>query len=424
MAARRSNLALARQIAADYERLVETAVPQGSSSWLNLNRVLVACGDDEVFRSLQARFGSMAKRPQELLGYAVVDRGPPWIAAFQKIAFTTPGGGHHHKLAEELSPEIDDTTARAWIAAGYDEVGWRVLIKRHGESILPELIADLPPSFADLHHIPALANIRFLEQAPASLIQELWSRLGSPMQPRAMYDILNGLAAVYPGGVVSIVMYICEHPNALPSYHLAQALRIYDKWRRKIGGSLQVRLPTGETQPFERWIALHSALQRWENHFTPMMLSSSPHLAIEVVLKHLQSDDDKAAAVLGALKDVKTYHAELLNRMLATPKLAALIPDVFANCFDTFPADALHRCIASPDIKQDTLLFRLGATSNPLHRSVHAELMQRVLKDSMNLHHYRCVANMLKAHTRYDVMALLERRSLPMRITRSGLSVR
>ena len=407
--ARRSNLALVRHIAADYERLVEDS----GFSWHHLNRVLVACGDDRVFQSLLDRFSSMAKHAQELLGFAVVERGSPWIAAFQRIAFATPGGSHHHKLAEALSPEIDDMTARAWIAAGYDKVGWRVLIKRYGVSILPELVANLPPSFADLHYIPALANMRFLERAPASLIQEVWGRLGSPMQPMAMQDVLNALATVYPEGVVSIVMYICEHPNALPSYHLAQALRLYDKWRKEIGGSIRVRLPTGETLPFERWIALHSALQRWEEHFTPMMLAPSPDLAIEIVLQNLRDSDDKAAAVLRALKDVKSYHAELLNRMLATPKLAALIPDVFVNCFDTFPAEALHRCIASPDIKQDTLLFRLGATSNPLHRSVHAELIQRVFKHPMNLHHYRYVANMLKAHTRYDVMALLEKTISP-----------
>ncbi len=413
-AARRSNVALARQIAANYERLVETGIPQNSGSWFHLNRVLVACGDDDVFRMLLARFGPMGPRPQELLGYAIVDRGEPWIAAFQKVAFAAPWGRQHHKLAETLSLAIDDATARAWIANGYDEIGWRVLIARHGQAVLPELVADLPPSFADLHHIPALANMRFLEQAPASLVQELWRRLGSPMQPKAMQDVLNALATVYPEGVASIVKFIAEQPNALPSYHLAQAVRLYNEWRKKLGAELRVAaLPTRETVPFPRWIALHSALQRWEDHFTPMMLSSSPDLAVEVVLQHFPGDDDKAAAVLKVLKDVKSHHAGLLDRMLATPKLAALIPDVFASCFDTFPVEALHRCIISPDVNQDTLLFRLGATSNPLHRSVHAELMQRVLKLPANLHNYRYVANMLKAHTRYDVVALLERTISP-----------
>src|SRR6202034_4477980 len=159
-------------------------------------------------------------------------------------------GSHHHKLAEALSLEIDDTTARTWIANGYDQVGWRVLIARHGESILPELIADLPASFANLHHIPALAAMRFLERAPKSLIEELWSRLGSPMQPKAMQDVLNALATVYPEGVASIVRFIVDRPNALPSYHLAQALRLYEEWRKKLGADLGVSLPTGETLPF------------------------------------------------------------------------------------------------------------------------------------------------------------------------------
>ena len=406
-AARRSNLDLARQLASDYERLVEKVLPRNSGSWVDLNRVLVACADDEVFQLLLSRFGAMAKHPQELLDFAVVDRGAPWVAAFQKIAFATPGGSHHHKLAEALSLEIDDTTARTWIAGGYDEIGWRVLIARHGESILPELIADLPASFANLHHIPALAAMRFLKRAPKSLVQELWSRLGSPMQPKAMQDVLNALATVYPEGVASIVGFIAQQPSALPSYHLAQALRLYGEWRKKFGADLGVRLPTGETISFARWIAQYNALQNWDDHFTPMMLSSSPELAIEVVLEHFQSDDDKAAAVLGALKDVKSYHAKLLDYMLATPKLTVLIPNVFANCFDTFPAEALHRCVASPDVNQETLLFRLAATSNPLHRSVHAELMQRILSRPINLHHYRYVANMLKAHTRYGVLALL-----------------
>jgi hypothetical protein len=76
------------------------------------------------------------------------------------------------------------------------------------------------------------------------------------------------------------------------------------------------------------------------------------------------------------------------------------------SCFD--PAEALHRCVASPNVDQNTLLFRLGSTSNPLHRSVHAELMRRVLESPINLHHNRYLANMLRGHTRHDVLALLK----------------
>ncbi len=407
-ATRRSNVPLAHYIAENYERLVETVIPLNSTLWIDLNRVLSACGSEAVFQLLLTLFGSMPTRSQELLGYAVVDRGQPWIAAFQKVAFAKPGGGHHHKLAEVLSPGIDDTTARAWIAAGYEEVGWQVLIARHGTAILPELVAKLPDSFADLHSIPALANIRFLKQAPASLIDELWSRFGGPMQPRATSDVLNALETVYPEGVASIVRFIAERPDALPSYHIAQALRIYDKWRARLGTELEVRLRSGKILPFKNWITLHTAIQRWEDHFTPELLSVSPDLAIWFVLQHCQNDDDKAGSVLNALKGVKFYHAGLLERMLSAPKLAPLIPNVFADCFDTFPASALHRCINSAHVDQSTLVFRLGSTSNPLHRSVHAQLIRRVVEDPINLHNSRYVASMLRGHTRHDLLALLK----------------
>lgn len=406
-AARRSNLALARHIATDYERLVEAVIPQNTGAWIDLNRALVGCGDNAVFELLLRRFGAMTERGQELLGYAVVELGQPWIAAFQKIAFARPGRRQYHQIAETLSPEIDDATARAWINAGHYEVGWRVLIARHGEAVLPELIADLPASFANLHHIPSLAVMRFLDQAPASLPNELLRRLGSPMQPKAMQDVLNAMAKAYPTGVPAIVQFISRQPDALPACHIAQALRLYEAWRERLGGQLFVQLPTGKSIPFPQWIARHRALYGWEDYFTPEMLSLSPDLAVEIVLTHFKGDIEKCRAVLKALKDVRSYNADLLDYMLAVPKLAELIPGVFANSFDTFPVAALHRCIASPDIDQNILLFRLASTSNPVHGSVHAELIQRVLTGPVDLHRDRYVANMLRGHTAEDLDSLL-----------------
>ncbi|MGD0109796.1 MAG: hypothetical protein ABSC06_38100, partial [Rhodopila sp.] len=405
--ARRSNLVLARHIAAEYGRLIEEVIPQNSSAWIDLNRALVGCGDDAVIELLLSRFDGMTERAQELLGFAVVERGRPWVAAFQRIAFASPSARRHYKLAEILAPEIDDATARAWINAGHYEVGWRVLIARHGEGVLPELIADLPASFANLHHIPSLAVMRFLDHAPASLPNELWKRFGSPMQPKAMQDVLNAMAKAYPTGVPSIVGFVRQHPDALPAYHIAQTLRLYEAWRERFGGQLSIQLPTGESVTFSRWIARHCALYRWEDHFTPEMLSLSPDLAVEVLLNRLKGDVAKSAAVLEALKDLRSYNNDLLDYMLAVPKLAALIPSLFATAFDTFPVAALQRCIASPDIDQNILLFRLGATSNPLHRSVHAALIQRVLHEPTNLHHSGFVANMLRGHTAEDTDSLL-----------------
>lgn len=402
---RRGNSALAWFIAAEYGRLVEAEGVSNSSAWIDLNRVLVACGDDHVFGELLARFPSMGNRAQERLGFAIVERGSPWIARFQRVALTT-GSRHHHRLAEQVAPEIDDETARAWIAAGHDETGWRVLIARHGDALLPELIAQLPASFADLHHIPALAHMRWLPSAPNTLIDEIWSRLGSPMQPKAMQDVLNAVARVYPEGVPSIVKFIAERPDALPAYHLRQTLLLYEDWRKRIGIQLGVTVD-GVEHSFPRWIAQRSATGHWEEHFTPEMLAFSPEVAIDYVLDHV-ADVERSAAVLKALKGSIAYNAPLLDRMLATPALAALVPDVFAEGFDLFPVEALQRCLSSGDIDQNKLLFRLAATANPLHRPVHEELIARVLNDPPDLHHLRYVASMLKAYSRDEVLRLLE----------------
>lgn len=377
-----------------------------------MNRLLVAVSDDGVFQSLLARFDTMGQRSQELLGFAVVDRGPPWIARFQRLAFARPGRKHHHRLAETVSLDVDDDTARAWIAAGYDEIGWRVLIARHGEAALSELMTALPESFAGLDHVPALSHMRFLENAPAWLIDELWARIGSPMQPKTMQDVLNAVATCYPAGMASIVGFIARRPDALPAYHLGRVINQYNDWRKRFAIDLGIQVGDQRTVSFPRWIAAHSALQRWEDHFTPAMLASLPDLAVEFALAHLQQDDRKAMAVLRELRGLMTFNAALFDRMLAVPALAALVPDVFADCFDTFPTAALQRCISCPHIDQEMLLFRLSATNNPLHRPVHAELIQRALDRPVDLHQFRHIANMLRGYSHHDVVALLEAASL------------
>ncbi len=404
-ASRRGNRALARFIAVEYERLVESVVELNTGAWIELNRVLVGCGDDDVFGLLLAQFPSMRPRAQELLGFAVVERGSPWVARYQRLALIT-GASHHHKLAKELSLEIDDETARAWIAAGHDEAGWRVLIARHGEALLPEMIGQLPPSFAGIHHIPALAHMRWLSSAPDTLIDEVWRRLGSPMQPKAMQDVLNAIARVYPVGIPHIVRFIAEQPNALPAYHLCQALRLCEDWQKRCGARLGVKTADGVEHPLSDWVVRQSMMSRWEEHFTPEILSLAPELAIDYVVHHL--DDERAAAVLKALKGTAAYSAPLLDRMLAVPALAALVPQVFADSFDLFPVKALQRCIGSGDIDQDSLLYRLAATANPMHRAVHEELLARALDGSPKWHDLRYVANMLRAYSREEVLHIID----------------
>lgn len=409
-ASRRSNMTLGRYVATEYERLVSKIIKSNSSAWIELNRVLVSCADDPAFDLLVRRFASMDYRPQEYLGYAVVQRGEPWVAEFQRRAFATPKQqpNPHHKLSEATSTQIDDETARRWIINGYYEEGWRVLIARHGEAILPELVSKLPDSFSNEHYIPPLAVMRFLDRAPASLESEIWKRVNGVMQPMAMDHALNALARIYPTGVASIVQYIAQRPSDLPAYHVAQVFRLYETWRDKLGLQLIIGTSPENSAPFPQWIARYCATNRWEDHFTPQMLASLPDLAVEIVLSQLKHDIPKSTAVLGALRKATTYRQDLLDYMFSASELTKLIPSVFADAFNTFPVLQLLRCLDSSDIDQGALLFRLGSTSNPLHRSAHAELIKRVLSASVNLHDFRSVAAMLRGHTTDEVVSLLQ----------------
>lgn len=405
-ATRRSNRTLARFIAINYERLVDTVAMRCSSAWLELNRVLVGCGDDDVFDLLIAQFPSMSSHAQELLGFAIVERGSPWVARFQRLALIT-GASHHHKLADELSLEIDDETARAWIAAGHDKAGWRVLIARHGEAILPEMIGLLPLSFADIHHIPALAHMHWLPNAPDTLIDEIWHRLGSPMQPKAMQDVLNAIARVYPAGMIHIVRFITEQPNTLPGYHLRQALALYEEWQKRSGIKLCVKTADGVEHPVLEWIVSNKIMSEWEDHFTPELLALTPCLAVDYVA-HYRVDDEHAAAILKALKGNVAYSAPLLDRMLAVPTLASLVPQVFADSFDLFPVEELRRCISSDYIDQSSLLYRLAAKASPMHRSLHEQLIAQALGGQLKSHDLNYISNMLRAYSREEVLRIIE----------------
>lgn len=125
-------------------------------------------------------------------------------------------------------------------------------------------------------------------------------------------------------------------------------------------------------------------------------------------MSDLASDDVRTKAVLEALGSLMTYEPRLLDRMLATPALAELVPSTFAEAFDLFPAEALQRCITSLHIDQETLLWRLAATANPMHRSVHQCLIRRALAAPTDLHHLGYVASMLTSYSKDQVIDLLE----------------
>lgn len=413
--ARAVNLDLARWLASHYADVVES-IGRGSSGWINVNDIIVSCGNEEVFESLLARFAGLPHHSQESLCYAAVQLGFPWIGRFQIAAFgsrkKTKGADPFHRLSEELAPEVDDATARQWIADGYDQEGWRVLAARHGNEVLPELLAELPPSFGDQHYVTSLANLRHFSNTPDTIIPELLKRLGpGPMYPMAMEHVLNALATAQEPGIVAIVKLVVQQAGLIPAYHMNASVRLYEAWRDRTSKEILVATHNG-AMPFPAWAAAVCAAH-WEDHFSPRVLASRPELATEIVLDQFGADDRKAEAVLQSLKGIRLFNARLFRRMLSSAKLSKLALDVFKDCLDTFPVSALLELLRSPEVKQDLLLVYLGKTSNLAHREAHAEVIRRVRSEPTNLHHCGYVADMLRSYPRHEVLELLKDTTAP-----------
>jgi hypothetical protein len=90
----------------------------------------------------------------------------------------------------------------------------------------------------------------------------------------------------------------------------------------------------------------------------PFAPDIAPDIVADFVLRHSEHED-RTVSVLNAMNGRLPYHDTLLERMLASPVLAALIPQVFAERLDEFPVEALQRCMDSEYIDQNSLLFRL-----------------------------------------------------------------
>jgi len=402
---RGANAELANWIAEHYE---EFAQP-GNGAWWHLNKVLVACGSDATFERLLARFAGMPPAAQETLGFAVVDRGEPWIARFQQVAFSAGAAPRHHKLAEAVSLGIDDATARRWIAQEPAELGWRVLISRHGAAVVPEMVAALPSSFAGQHLIPALSAMRFLVDPPPSLADELMARLAGPMQPRATQDLINALTRVKPLGIVHVGMLLRSQPLALPLFFVGQILRLLREWERENKQAIQVRSGLGDTS-FADWILSMRLPQDRADGLYPRVLAGEPEVAVKLVLGPLRDDEKVIAETIGQMQPLTEYRAELYDLLLANPKLAALAFKVFSGAFESFPEAALLRAVDAPGVEFDALLRALATASAPSHIALHDALIQKMLSMPLNLFSYREMATILQEHPRSELLALLKRR--------------
>ncbi|AJY43592.1 hypothetical protein BW21_1269 [Burkholderia humptydooensis] len=398
---RRSNRELALWLAKNYPQAPETA----PSGWWHVNRVLISCGDEGVFEELLLRFPSMSKSAQQVLGMTIPELGSAWVAKFQKVAFASAGAQHHHRLAETVSLEIDDGTARDWIARGYYHAGWEVLLARYGAKALPELLAQLPPSFGGQPRVLALEVIASLKDTPASFIDELNSRVFNSVtqqlgiSPKVGESVIEAAATVKPLGIAWLVRQCLSNPKIFDGYHARRFLGAYVDWRRETGNSITVGSATAQ-RPFEDWYVVGRFVHDWDEHNSPEALRLVPHMAVEAVVGPFANDDDKAHKVLARLESLPTYDHALFERMIGSAMLVSLIPKVFADALNLFPPNQLLRFVQSDHVKHDELFHALRTASDPSFLETHFILTKRVISAPLNLDNIRSVANMLRSYAR------------------------
>lgn len=407
-AKRGANVELARWVAAHYAEYADGS----DSTGFHLNDVLVGCDDDSAFSSLLDSFLQMPHKAQELLCFGIARRGDPWLSRFQRKAFESGGQQFHYELRSNVSLEIDDATARNWIANGPSELGWRVLIARYGNSVVPEMVGHLPASFENLHFIHALSAMRYLSNAPESLVEEIWQRVRGHMMPRAMEDVIAALSNVRLKGIPSLVGQMSRGPFFLPTYHLMRFLQHLRRWEAENHLSFQVQT-NGRGYSLTEWLLLTRMPRDRNDHFFLQAVQDARDLVINIALTYYNDDEKACIRLLSTDGLADGYHEGLFEYLVADPVRAGLIPKVFSRAFDTFPEQALLRLLDTPGIDFISLLTALGTSSSPVHERLHGEIVTRVLHLPTNLFMHRDVAKVLHVHTR-DALLRLLRNAIPV----------
>ncbi|MEM5366450.1 hypothetical protein V4C53_10435 [Paraburkholderia azotifigens] len=403
------NVELAHWLAANYPQHPE----EQFAGWWHINRVLVSCGDSQVFEVLLSRFPSMSTNAQQVLGMAIPQLGSVWTAKFQKVAFQEPGANQHHRLLETLSLEIDDATAHQWISNGYHDAGWRVLIARHGADILPELLKQVPAALGGHQRIPALEVMRFLVDPPASLADDLMSRLIHPdgrdksIMPKVGESLIDALSRVRPAGLLALVRQCLNKPTVFGHYLGQLFLKAYIEWMKETGEGFNVPGPEGPL-PFEIWYVAAQFVQDWSEHHSPAAIVLLPQIAVATVLGPLADDEAKAKAVLENMASLSAFDAPLFDKMIDSAALAPLIPKVFADALNSFPPDRLLQVASSEFVNEGDLFHQFRSVSDTSFAQLHRLFVHRVLAAPLNLENIRSVASMLRSYARDELLAMLK----------------
>jgi len=401
---RGNNVRFAGWLAEHYEEYVD----RGNSRGYNLNKVLVACCDDSVVSRLLERFPNMPPVAQEMLEYAIVDIGEPWIARFQEKAFSAGDTDHHHRLKEVVSQSISDETARSWISRGITETGWRVLITRHGNRMIPEMIALLPTSFDGVATIPVLDAMRFLTDPPASLADEIWKRVRGTMRPKAMHEVIAAFARFDPRNILHILGGVSGQLLAFPTYHLNQFLNVLKVWESKFHFHFMAGTEYGDLS-LPEWLLTRRLSQDGSDHMFQRALAAQPNLVIRLMVDHYWRDDSVSKQILEHMVNPRiSYQSAFYERLVGSEILAGLIPKLFAQSLDTVPDAALRRALDAPGINFQELVRSIAASSSVTHITTHWEVIRRALAATVDLFTYRELAKVLRVHSRESVLEILK----------------
>lgn len=408
-AARRgTNIELAKWTGANYAELLKDR--ENSSKFVDVNRILVSCGDDSVFDALLERFWDLADPVRRLLSYAVVDKGEPWISAFQKVAF---GGSRPLpdvcKLYEVVSDQIDDATARAWVENGPEVLGWRVLARRHGGRMVPELLAALPNSFSELHTIPPLRAMAELVDPPVEVADEIWSRVKGTISPIAMEDIIRALARVRLKGIPTLIAFQRENVARLPNTSFNRFLIEYYKWERETGLSVRVSDATG-TRDFGEWIRL----ARWpadrDDRLATHYLVDTRLPVSDDVLDNWAAGDDSLRRFVKMSGPLGRYHAGAVAALLKSGDGLRDLLAIFGTSLDLFPQAVLEEVLANARTQEDffSLLSAVASSNEPANRRFHSALIARYLDEfPLDAHASQRLANVLSVHSSAVLRELL-----------------
>lgn len=408
-ASRGANVELARWVAANYAELL--AKRPNSSLFIELNRILVSCADDAVFANLLSHFWDIPGDAHHALSYAIVERGDPWVGAFQKVAFA---GDHPlpkvYKLYEHVSNDVDDETARAWIEKGPEVLGWRVLVKRHGNGVLTEMIKALPDSFSNLNTIPPLRAMADLEDPPEYLVDEIWKRVCGTISPIAVEDIIRALMRVRLKGILSLIAFQQSNIRALPNLSFNRFLLEYYKWERDTGLSAQINDDRG-IRDFGEWIRLARWSTDQSDRLVGHYLVSAALPVSDDVLDAWAAGDRSLRKFVRISAPLGRYHAAAVSTLLASPDGFDDILYIFGTALSQFPQQALLELLnkALSEQQLHALLSAVEASNEPANRRFHACLLSRYFaQPPIDVHTSQKLAGVLRVHPLSVIREMLD----------------